>query len=69
MGRRISKLCHANGRNGADPSLQTNSGKIFAGIYAMYCGLVLLIAVGIFAAPIVHRFLHHFHLESERKDQ
>ena len=50
-------------------SLQTNSGKIFAGIYAMYCGLVLLIAVGIFAAPIVHRFLHHFHLESERKDQ
>lgn len=50
-------------------SLQTNSGKIFAGIYAMYCGLVLLIAVGIFAAPIVHRFLHHFHLESERKGQ
>lgn len=50
-------------------SLQTNAGKIFAGIYAMYCGLVLLIAVGIFAVPIVHRFLHHFHLESERKDQ
>jgi len=69
MGRRISKLCHANGRNGQINSLQTNAGKIFAGIYAMYCGLVLLIAVGIFAAPIVHRFLHHFHLESERKDQ
>jgi len=50
-------------------SLQTDSGKIFAGIYALYCGMVLLIAVGIFAAPIVHRFLHHFHLEGERKDQ
>ena len=50
-------------------SLQTDSGKIFAGIYALYCGIVLLIAVGIFAAPIVHRFLHHFHLEGERKDQ
>ena len=45
------------------------SGKIFAGIYALYCGMVLLIAVGIFAVPIVHRFLHHFHLEGERKDQ
>ena len=50
-------------------SLQTDSGKIFAGIYALYCGMVLLIAVGIFAVPIVHRFLHHFHLEGERKDQ
>jgi hypothetical protein len=43
--------------------LQTDAGKIFAGIYALYCGMVLLIAVGIFAAPIVHRFLHRFHLE------
>lgn len=49
-------------------SLQTDAGKVFAGIYALYCGMVLLIAVGIFAAPIVHRFLHHFHLEAE-KDQ
>ncbi len=47
-------------------SLQTDTGKVFAGIYAMYCGMVVLIAVGIFAVPIVHRFLHHFHLESER---
>ena len=46
----------------------TNSGaKIFAGIYALYCGLIELIAIGIFAAPIFHRFLHHFHLESEQK--
>jgi len=31
----------------------------------LYCGMVLLIAVGIFAVPIVHRFLRHFHLENE----
>jgi hypothetical protein len=43
--------------------LHTDSGKIFAGIYALYCGLIELVAIGIFAAPIVHRFLHHFHLE------
>ncbi len=47
-------------------TLQTDAGKIFAGIYALYCGMVLLIAVGIFAAPIVHRFLHRFHLEREK---
>ncbi len=47
--------------------LHTSAGKVFAGFYALFCGMVLLIAVGIFAAPIVHRFLHHFHLEKERK--
>jgi hypothetical protein len=40
---------------------------VFAGFYALYCGLVELIAVGVFAAPIVHRFLHRFHLETEKE--
>lgn len=43
--------------------LHTDAGKIFAGAYAMYCGFILLVSVGIFIAPIFHRFLHHFHLE------
>lgn len=47
--------------------LQTDGGKVFAGIYALYCGLVELIAVGVFAAPIVHRFLHRFHIETEKE--
>lgn len=45
--------------------LHSDAGKVFAGIYALYCGLIELVAVGIFAAPIVHRFLHYFHLEGE----
>ena len=49
--------------------LHTEAGKVFAGIYALYCGLIELVAIGIFAAPIVHRFLHHFHLESQHKPQ
>ena len=57
------------GGMGPVDTLYTDAGKLFAGIYALYCGMVLLIAVGIFAVPIVHRFLHHFHLESERKQQ
>ncbi len=48
-------------------ALRTSNGKIFAGIYALYCGLVEIIAIGIFAAPIFHRFLHHFHMENEGK--
>lgn len=48
--------------------LTTDAGKLFAGLYALYCGLVLLISVGILAVPIFHRFLHHFHLEMDDKD-
>lgn len=53
------------GGMGPVSALHTDGGKIFAGIYAMYCGIVELVAIAIFAAPIFHRFLHHFHLESE----
>ena len=48
-------------------AFHTDSGKVFAGVYALYCGFIELVAIGIFAAPIFHRFLHHFHLESEKK--
>lgn len=43
--------------------MHTDAGKLFAGLYALYSGLVLLISVGIIAAPLYHRFLHRFHLE------
>lgn len=49
-------------------ALHTDAGKVFAGVYAMYCGLIELVAIGIFAAPIFHRFLHRFHLESTGKE-
>jgi hypothetical protein len=47
--------------------LQTDAGKLFAGIYALYSGLILLVTVGIIAAPIYHRFLHHFNLELDEE--
>ncbi len=46
--------------------LSNDSAKLFAGFYALWCGFVELVAVGIFAAPIVHRLLHRFHLEGGR---
>ncbi len=39
------------------------AGKIFASIYALYSGIIFLIAAGLLFAPVFHRFLHRFHLE------
>jgi hypothetical protein len=53
------------GGMGPVSEIHTVAGKIFASIYALYSGLVVLVAAGILFAPIFHRFLHRFHLESE----
>jgi hypothetical protein len=44
---------------------QTTGGKLFAGCYALYCGLVFLVTVGVVLAPVLHRALHRFHLTKE----
>ena len=38
-------------------------GKFSAELYALYCGLVAIVTAAIMFAPVVHRFLHTFHLE------
>jgi hypothetical protein len=43
----------------------TPAGKLFAGAYALYAGLVFLVATGIALAPILHRLLHHFHWDED----
>ena len=49
--------------------LKTDGGKIFAGCYALFCGLAFITILGIIFAPVFHRFLHKFHLEqSQRSD-
>jgi hypothetical protein len=40
---------------------QTEGGKIFAGLYALFAGLVLLVAAGVVITPVIHRLLHRFH--------
>jgi hypothetical protein len=47
--------------------LKTTAGKIFAGSYAIFSGLVIVIATGFVLAPIFHRVLHLFHVETERR--
>lgn len=56
------------GGMGPVDALHTNAGKLFASFYALYSGIVFLLAVGIIFAPVFHRILHHFHLESEKDD-
>lgn len=43
--------------------LHTPGGKVFAACYALFSGIVFLIAVGILFAPVLHRFFHHFHVD------
>ena len=47
--------------------LKTAGGKLFAGFYAIFSGLFVVIATGFVLAPILHRVLHSFHIE-EGKD-
>lgn len=48
--------------------LHTTAGKVFAGFYAIFSGLVIVIATGFVLAPVFHRVLHRFHVETEKGD-
>lgn len=45
--------------------LNTNAGKLFASFYALFSGIVFLVAVAVILAPVVHRILHRFHFEGD----
>ena len=45
--------------------LPNDAAKWFAGIYALFAGLVFITAASILSAPIVHRFLHKLHLDEK----
>jgi hypothetical protein len=43
------------------------AGKIFAGLFALYAGVIFLGASAVLLAPVVHRVLHKLRLEENRK--
>jgi hypothetical protein len=45
---------------------KTDGGKIFAGLYALYAGLLIIITAGVVLSPILHRILHKFHWAQDR---
>ena len=45
--------------------LRTDGAKIFAGVYAIYSGVVILATVGLMLAPVVGHALRRFHLNDK----
>jgi hypothetical protein len=45
--------------------LQTVGGKVFAGFYAIFSGLLIFAVAGLILAPVYHRMIHRFHLEQD----
>ena len=54
------------GMGPVDP-MRTNAGKLFATFYALYSGVAFLTSVAVLAAPVVHRFMHRFHMDVEEE--
>jgi hypothetical protein len=46
-----------------DP-LKNDAAKWFAGIYALYAGVIFLVSVSVIVAPVLHRLLHSLHLDT-----
>lgn len=55
------------GGMGPVAELRTTAGKLFAAVYALFSGLMFIAVAGILFAPVIHRFLHKFHMEGGRK--
>jgi len=54
------------GGMGPVAELKTVPGKLFASFYALFSGLAFITVAGILFAPVIHRYLHKFHLDSEQ---
>ena len=52
------------GMGPVDP-MRTNGAKIFASAYALFSGVAFLSMVAVVVAPVVHRFMHKYHLETD----
>ena len=48
------------GMGPVDP-IKSDAGKLFAGIYALYAGLVFIVSAALVFTPILHRVMHKFH--------
>ena len=44
---------------------RNSAGKLFEGLYALYCGLAVISVTGIILAPVAHRFLHKMHKQHQ----
>jgi hypothetical protein len=52
------------GMGPVDP-LTHDGAKLFAGVYALYCGVVFIATAGLVLAPVGTYILHRFHLDQQ----
>ncbi len=45
--------------------LRTVGGKLFASFYAVFSGVGFIGATGVLFAPVYHRFIHKFHIDTD----
>jgi hypothetical protein len=47
--------------------MTTSDGKLFAVFYALYSGIAFLTMMAVLTAPVIHRFLHAFHVDDDEE--
>lgn len=63
----FENTCMLLGGMGPVNNPATNAGKLFAGWYALYAGLIFLVTATIILAPVLHRMLHLLHCDERDK--
>ncbi len=53
------------GGMGPIKELPNDAAKIFASVYALFSGLLLIAMMGIILAPVIHRVMHKFHVDEK----
>lgn len=43
----------------------TSAGKMFAGCFALYAGLVFIVTAALLFTPLLHRLMHRFHWDNK----
>lgn len=56
------------GGMGPVDGVKTSAGKLFAGIFALYSGLVFLAVTAFILAPVIHYVLHRYHWEASHPE-
>jgi hypothetical protein len=61
-------VCMLLGGMGPVGDLRGNGAKIFAGVFALYAGMVFLVIGALLLTPVFHRVLHRFHADATKSE-
>ena len=64
----FENACMLLGGMGPVGPVSSTGGKIFAGVFALYAGLVFLAVTELVLAPVLHYVLHRFHWDMSHPD-